>query len=369
MRTLGLPICLAAVAALAAGTACVSAAPAAGGKRTVWLCRPGQAGDPCTSSLVATVVRATGRSMRFTFSPRTQRFDCFYVYPTVSAEPTANSDLRVGAEERAVATAQASRFSPECRVYAPMYRQVTLATIARHPALDIPASAENVAYASLAAGFRDYLARFNAGRPIVFVGHSQGALLLIRLLRRVVGDRPSLRRRLVLAILLGGGVEVKRGALTGGSFRRLPLCSRPAEAGCVIAYSSFPGEPPATALFGRPAQGVDRIGEPARGVQVACVNPAALGGGKALLDSYFPSNGRVPTPWAELPGLYSAECRSAGGATWLQVAKATGPSDTRPVVSETAGPDWGYHIDDVNLALGNLVADVGAAERTWARTH
>jgi hypothetical protein len=31
-------------------------------------------------------------------------------------------------------------------------------------------------------------------------------------------------------------------------------------------------------------------------------------------------------------------------------------------VSATRGPTWGYHADDVNLALGNLVADVAAEE-------
>jgi len=47
------------------------------------------------------------------------------------------------------------------------------------------------------------------------------------------------------------------------------------------------------------------------------------------------------------------------------VTKATGSSDRRPVVTEKDGPDWGYHDYDVNLALGNLVADVAAAEAAW----
>jgi hypothetical protein len=31
-------------------------------------------------------------------------------------------------------------------------------------------------------------------------------------------------------------------------------------------------------------------------------------------------------------------------------------------VSATQGPIWGYHLDDVNLALVNLVADVATQE-------
>ena len=57
--------------------------------------------------------------------------DCFYVYPTVSRQKTINANLTIDPEERAVAAAQAARFSQVCRVYAPMYPQLTLAAIAR----------------------------------------------------------------------------------------------------------------------------------------------------------------------------------------------------------------------------------------------
>ena len=52
-----------------------------------------------------------------------------------------------------------------------------------------------------------------------------------------------------------------------------------------------------------------------------------------------------------------------GGATWLQIDAR--PGDRRPVVAPTLGPTWGLHLDDVNLALGNLVDDVAAAEATY----
>jgi hypothetical protein len=314
-------------------------------------------------------VQASGRTSTTTAPvPARQAFDCFYVYPTVSREPAPNSDLRVQQPEIQAATAQAARFSQVCRVFAPMYRQVTLAGLAAHPTLAVPAALEATAFDSLRSGFEDYLAHDNGGRPIVFIGHSQGAAILITLLRRRVDDDAALRKRMVLAIILGGDVEVRTGSLTGGSFAHIPLCSHSGEVGCVIAYSSFPAQPPRSSLFGRPGQGVAlQSNETAPGgVQVACVNPAAPGGGSAGLDSYFPSLGLAPTPWVEFPGLYRARCRTAGGATWLQVTKATGAADRRPVVAESEGPDWGYHVYDVNLALGNLVADVAAAETTWS---
>jgi hypothetical protein len=339
---------------------------------TVWLCRPGVANDPCTSSLATTVVASSGATSVVDSRPaRGSRFDCFYVYPTVSRELTPNSDLVVRKAEIAAAVAQASHFSTVCRVFAPMYRQVTLSALVAHPTLAVPRAYETTAYDSLLAGFDDYLAHFNRGRPIVFIGHSQGAAILIDLLKHVVDDDAKLRARLVLAVILGGDMEVRTGSLTGGSFEHIPLCSRARESGCVIAYSSFPSEPPASALFGRPGQGVALQSQQTAkaGLEVACVNPASLSGGSAALAPTFPSDGLAPTPWVSYPGLYSAACRTANGATWLDVQKATGSSDKRPTVTELEGPDWGYHTDDVNLALGNLIEDAAVAERTWAATH
>lgn len=340
---------------------------------TVWLCRPGAADDPCAAPLAATVVNASGqRSVVRSDEPVGSKFDCFYVYPTVSQEGTTNSDLKVQKAEIAVAFAQASRFSQVCRVWAPMYHQVTasgLVASEHNPAIALEGG--TVAYQSIRSGLEDYLAHYNDGRPVVFIGHSQGAAMLILLLEHLVENDAALRNRLVMALILGGNVQVRTGSLEGGSFTDIPLCSKEGEAGCVIAYSSFPGTPPAASVFGRPGQGVSlQSGQfTAKGQEVACVNPAALGGGAALLEPYFPALGTAKTLWLNYPGLYRARCEHADGATWLEVSKATGPSDHRPLVTQALGATWGYHADDVNLALGNLVADVAAAETTWSASH
>ena len=340
---------------------------------TVWLCKPGMPDDPCINSLATTAVTATGATSVSSPKPTTSTtFACFYVYGTVSQEPSVNADLRRGKAEITAAEEQATPFSPVCQVYAPIYRQVTVADLATHPDLNLGPAETVTAYDSIKAGFEDFLTRELDGRPFVVIGDSQGAAMLDMLLARLVDDVPALRSRLVTAIILGGNVEVPAGQLVGGTFKHIPACSQLGETGCVIAYSSFPSTPPAGSLFGRPGQGVSlQSGQTARqGLQVVCVNPAALSGGSATLGAVFPSLlAAASTPWVSYPGLYTARCEQSDGATWLNITKATGPADHRPTVTEDLGPDWGYHVWDLGLAQDNLVSDVAAAEITWTHDH
>jgi hypothetical protein len=317
-------------------------------------------------------VSANGSTTVAPSSPTTaSKFDCFYVYPTVSQQPGANANLKVQNVEIAAAVSQASRFSQVCQVWAPMYRQRTAASLAQ--GLGGDPSADLVAYDSLLSGWKDYLAHDNDGRPIIFIGHSQGAAMVIRLLRTQIDPDAQLRKRMVVAIILGGNVQVPIGRTVGGSFRNIPTCASPRATGCVIAYSTFGSRPPRTSNFGRPGQGVSlQSGQTAStGQEVACVNPVTFSNAPGPLLPYFLSVATpvpgvtVHTPWASFPGLYTARCQSQGGATWLQVTPTAVPGDPRPTVTAALGPDWGYHLDDVNLALGNLVPDVAREEAAY----
>jgi hypothetical protein len=334
---------------------------AASAPATVWLCRPGHSPDPCTFAERAVTVDAAGRTQPDPAPSADQRdLDCFYVYPTVSTETTANADLTIQKAEDDVAVAQASRFSSVCRVWAPMYRQRTLTDLFNlaHAAPDSPQNL--LALSSLRSAWHDYLAHDNHGRRVVLIGHSQGAAMLIRLIRSDIDSDPAMRAKVALAILLGGNVTVLPGRTVGGSFQHIPLCTRRGESGCVIAYSSFLTPPSAGGLFGTAGTGVSlQSGETARDREVACVNPADFSAAPAPLRPYFPSvRLTAGAHWATYPGRYVAQCRSANGVTWLQVTPHA--PDARPLVTEDPGPSWGLHRVDVNLALGDLVAAVAA---------
>jgi hypothetical protein len=364
------------VLALAAAAALPSAASAASPTpKTVWLCRPGLASDPCTPGLGTTRFSPTGARLGVDriATPKRPAIDCFYVYPTVSGQPTPQATLRIDPEERSIALFQAARYSQLCRVFAPMYRQRTLAGLFGGKGL--PPTKASVAYADVRNAWRTYLATENHGRGVVLIGHSQGSFELRQLITSEIDPKPAVRRRLVSALLLGGNVEVRAGSDVGGDFQHVRACRARTQVGCVVAYSTFGDTPPAASLFGR-------TGTP--GMQVLCTNPAALGGGSGRLDPIFPSQPFAPgtllsagirilgyplpratTPWIAVPGGYMASCSSEAGANVLRIA----PRDGAPALSASPDPTWGLHLADGNIALGNLVGLVRSQARAWTRAH
>src|SRR2546423_5319161 len=90
-----------------------------------WLCRPGGK-DACAIDETTTVVAADGKLTRETWTADPKApIDCFYVYPTISTDPTPNSDMIADPAELNVIKQQFARFASKCLPYAPMYRQGT----------------------------------------------------------------------------------------------------------------------------------------------------------------------------------------------------------------------------------------------------
>ena len=374
-RSIAIAITLAAAAALAYGGAATPANAA-----TVWLCKPGLAANPCTPSLRTTLISTAGTpiGVRNVRPVRNPKIDCFYVYPTVSDQKTPQATLRIDPEQRSTALYQAARYSQECRVYAPMYRQITLQGLP--PATTVTTAMVESAYADVRNAWREYLRRENHGRGVVLIGHSQGTFMLRRLVAEEVDPKPAIRKQLVAALLLGGNVLVKRGTDAGGDFKNVRACRSRTQTGCVVAFSTFNQTPPADAIFGRVGKWLPGLDLPVRpGSQVLCTNPAALGGGTGTLDTIYPSapfapgtvigaatlivgtpTPKVTTPWIERRGGYTARCSTAAGANALVISGA-------PVLRPSPDATWGLHLVDANIALGNLVDLVKAQAAAYAR--
>jgi Protein of unknown function (DUF3089) len=373
------------VAALGAAALIVPGLTAASASaETTWLCKPGLTNNPCLSSEEATIDTGTGFKFVEHAKPASNPpVDCFYVYPTVSSQLGPNANLNIDPEETQIAIGQASRFSQVCKVYAPIYPQITILGLLKGEATPKTVA---TAYIGVATAFDEYLARFNNGRGIVLIGHSQGAAMLTRLIREQIDPNPARRKQLVSAVLLGGNITVPTGKTVGGSFQNVPTCGSVLQTACVVAYSSFEKTPPANSLFGRSEAGITALGgSPAGpGFEVVCVNPAQFAqdeGESGPLFGYasttpfpgllkpFVQVPKAPTPWVGNPAQYSGQCKRAEGAHWLQVTPSGPPGDTREPLLETLGPEWGTHLADVNLALGNLVGTVAIQSGAYLFGH
>lgn len=368
------------IAAAAALLLALPAAPAAAHdgphyeRDSTWVCLPGRA-DACGGPLATTALSANGYGSTGQVLPnQAAAVDCFYVYPTISRDPGLNSDLVAGLEENATAAVQAARFGSVCKVYAPIYRQVTLAALPKAFAGQDLTANFATAYGDVLAAWRHFLATRNQGRPFVLIGHSQGSIHLLKLLAEEIEGKPE-AKRMLSAILLGWPVEVPKGKTVGGSLKSTPLCTKVGQTGCVVTYMSFRAStpPPAGAFLGRAAR---------EGMTAACTNPAALRGGKAKLDSYWftmtptqagaepiawSSQGAPPTPFLRTEGLVTAQCRHDGTAGYLAVAENADPKDSRTdripgdvYIAGKLNPGWGLHVADMNLPQGDLIRLVEA---------
>jgi pimeloyl-ACP methyl ester carboxylesterase len=330
-----------------------------------WLCLPGTKDELCTTGLDATTINPDGTTEVEKHVPAADpSFDCFYVYPTVSNDTTPVADWTPGTEEPDCVTAQAGRYSRVCRVFAPLYRQITLSAL--NGGATPTADDRKMGYLDVVAAFNHYLTHYNQGRGFVLIGHSQGSGVLQSLIAAEIDGRPELRARLISAHLLGTAVAVPAGQDVGGTFKNIPVCRKNDQAGCVVAYSTFrdSSPPPSNSKFGKVAMG-----------RAVCANPAALGGGKATLDPYLkPSQVkggmRVTTPFVHLPDFLQGECVEMGDYTYLELSVLPGMNAARPTdVSADIGADWGLHLIDVHIAMGNLVDLAAMQAAAFAAQH
>ena len=355
-----------------------------------WLCRP-DAKDPCSGDASTSRVTADATvTLDMLPASKKPKIDCFYVYPTVSTDPTPNSDMTADPAETFVAQTQAAPFRQACRVFAPLYRQVTLATL-RDRMMGKPVTADpTMGLRDVSAAFADYMKHDNKGRGVILIGHSQGSGVLKAFIQTEIEGKP-VARQIIAAYLAGHNLLVPQGADVGGDLKSTPVPLLLALAFGLLSAVAFAVPPlsrarsvPPASLFGRPP-----ISAPA-GMAVACTNPAALAGGRAplrplmvnrtgIVDNGTPApkwaKGRnIYTPFVALPGLLSGECMTRENASVLSVGINADPADPRTdtingdvMVGGQIVPSWGLHLIDMQVAMEDLVDLAKAQGQSWLR--
>ncbi|MBP5456158.1 MAG: DUF3089 domain-containing protein [Paludibacteraceae bacterium] len=171
-----------------------------------------------------------------------KEIDIFYVYPTINSEPLSNkgdvpcyTDISKPQVRKAATKNQSYNktvyAAGDFNFFAPYYRQMTTKVFAM-------SQKEHKQKAKLSFGdiknaFQYYMEHFNQGRPFILLGHSQGSLMLLELLKR--GMTESQFGQMVAAYLMGYEITEK-------VLKKFPDRLKPAtgelDKGCIISYNS-----------------------------------------------------------------------------------------------------------------------------------
>ncbi len=284
----------------------------------------------------------------------------FFVHPTSYFErthwnaPLADpaADAFAGILNRGIASA----FNASDAVWVPRYRQMTMGGfLADNPASG-PALA--LAYGDVRAAFHAFLAATPPGRPLVLVGHSQGALLLKRLLAEEVAGKP-LAQRVAAAYVVGWPVSLAHDLPRIG----LPPCLGPGQPGCVLSWLSFAEPADIRATLDAYARFPALDGQLPGGSAFLCSNPltgapdtaapASANRGTLLPDLAAPSGGTLQ------PGMIPARC---GPDHFLMIGSG-------PELGEYVLPGNNYHVYDVPLFWANVRSDVAARVAAWHKAR
>jgi hypothetical protein len=285
----------------------------------------------------------------------------FFVHPTSYIRPAIGADAPWNAplgDEEAEARARlflrgmASPFAGASEIWAPKYRQAVFGAFLT----DKPEAqkALDVAYRDVAQAFDFFVATAPKDEPIVLAGHSQGSLLILRLLREKVVGTP-LEKRIAMVYPIGWPISVAHDLPALG----LPACATPDQAGCIVTWSSFAEPADPSQVFERFTDTPGFDGQPRGDGAIVCTNPiTGTLNGTATADQNLGtlkpasdfSSGEL------IVGAVPARCDPATGLLMIG-----DPPDLGPGVL----PGNNYHVYDIPLFWANLKADVARRLAAW----
>lgn len=314
-------------------------------RKSAWVARPGMASDPAEWLPQDLPVPKN----------ESNTAAVFYIHPTTYLRgdrwnAPLFADFETEFRTNLFVKSEASAFSGAGEIWAPRYRQASYGAFLLRS--EDAEKALNLAYSDVSAAFDEFLKDAGSGQPIILAGHSQGALLLMRLLR----DRHAeLKGRLVAAYVVGWPID---------SVSDLPAlgfagCNAPNQTGCILSWMSF-GDPPNPGLIlddWKKTKGF--TGAAHRPGEILCVNPIT-----GIENGYAPPQANPGTlvPSADLtsamlaPGRVGARCHNG-----LLLIDGDIPAFEPPPL-----PGNNYHVYDYALFWGAIRRD---AERRIAAWH
>lgn len=324
----------------------------------MWVARPGALGEGLARWRPA-YAKGTSPPASAAAAGPPPRFAVFFVHPTTYFEKSHwNAPLDdAGANNLAQIFVKglASPFDQANEIWAPRYRQATLGAFLTDDSK--ATKALDAAYRDVEQAFDYFVRSIPPGEPIVLAGHSQGSLLILRLLREHVLGTP-LEKRVAMVYAIGWPISLQHDLPALG----LPACSRPDQAHCIVSWLSFaePADPGQMLTRYEATPGFD--GRKRDHSPVLCSNPLTGTQGTAApasanLGTLVPSSDF--TTGDLVPGAVPARCRKDG---LLIIGKPPG-------LMAAVLPGNNYHLFDIPLFWENLHRDVGRRMRAWQAAH
>ncbi|MBA3665163.1 MAG: DUF3089 domain-containing protein [Bacteroidetes bacterium] len=247
--------------------------------------------------------------------------DVFYIHPTMFLRGNNwNGDVtnnKLNKKSELSVLHQATVFNAAGRVFVPRYRQAVLKAFFNKKngpkALDL-------AYEDVKSAFEYYLKNWNKGRPIIIVGHSQGAHHAVKLLKEFF-DGKDLQKKLIVAYPIG--IPFKKDEL-----KNIPVSDNEKQTGCFVTWNTFKWNTNSK-LQKRNYR------------DVPCVNPLTMKSNEEYADASL-NKGGITLKFAVNP--HPCDAMVHGNFLWIH----------KPAQRGYYRIGRSYHLADINLFYMNL---------------
>lgn len=270
----------------------------------------------------------------------TQAVDVFFVGPTTFSGTAAQRNMPLDAPELrrnflGAINMEKGIYDARANFYAPYYRQAGLSVYRLEVGATAPCLA--VAYQDVKDAFEYYQKHLNPDRPFILAGFSQGADMVVRLLKDKFRD-PALQARLIAAYAIGWRVTAEEAA----QYPHLRMARGEFDLGVIVSFNTE--APEVTSSLSVP---VKTLGiNPLNWQTTGALADKSLNQG-AVFTGY---DGRIKKELPRLTGAYLDPARGTVKVTDVDAA-------TYPPVLDLFKPGE-YHIYDYQFFYRNLQTNV-----------